>query len=336
MKEWIRYGVAFGFVLMMFAVSQATGEREVIFPEMLALVLGALCMERQPWRASRPLMVLLMTGSALVGVGVVRYVPMPLLGQALIGFGFVAICLILTDCSLAPMISACILPMYLGTETMVYPLAVVIMMLALVLIQWALERTGLRPAPQRFSWRKPTRGMFCAWGVTFAGFALLETAALTLGAKYLMISPLIVTWVEGCFHDWSGKRLRILATVVGSACIGIAARLLLCGMLGWPVVACGAIAAALLLGLQALLQAFIPPACAIGLLPFLLPQEGMGWYPVLTAAGCGVILLLTRFVSPVVAGRLAGNDRQGNTAPAEAASRCSGGQEARSDSGSKP
>lgn len=332
MKKWIRYGVAFGFVVVMFAVSQATGEREIVFPEILAVALGALCMERQPWRASRPLMVLLMTGSAFLGVGVVRFVPLPLLGQALIGFGFVAICLILTDCSLAPMISACILPMYLGTETMVYPLSVAVMMLVLVLIQWALERSGLRPAPQRFSWRKPTRGIFCAWGVAFAGFALLETAALTLGKVYLMVPPLIVTWVEGCFHDWNGRRMRILASVVGSACVGIAARLLLGGILGWPIVVCGAIAAALLLALSVLLRSSFPPACAVGLLPFLLPQEGIGWYPVLTAAGCGVILLLTRFVSPIVAKWLTKDERRGNTTPAEAAiNRCPGGRKSRLD-----
>ena len=115
-----------------------------------------------------------------------------------------------------------------------------------------------------------------------------------------MVPPLIVTLVEGCFHDWTKKRLRLLLTVTCCACVGVLVQLILVDWLKWPLTASGAAAAALVLCILILWKTPFPPACAIGLLPFLLPREGLAWYPVLVAAGCSVILLITRWLYPAV------------------------------------
>ena len=299
--KWIRYAIVFVLLLVMFGVSQALGEKEIIFPEIMAVTLGALCMDRQPWKVGRVHMVVMMTLSACAGVAVVRYLPLPLVWQALMGFVFVALCLILTDTTMAPMISACILPMFLQTESLVYPVSVAVMVTAVVLTQKAMERSGVRAPEPAFVWRRPSRNRLLAWGAVFAPFALLGGAAIASGLVYLIVPPLIVTWIEGCFHDWTGKRLRIFGAVACCSCAGVLVRLGLAEGLHWPLIASGAVAVALVFGILALLRTPFPPACAIGLLPFLLPAEGLMRYPLYAATGCAAILLLARIWSPWIA-----------------------------------
>ena len=301
MKQWIRRVIALALAAAMFLVSQRLQEPEIVFPEILAVAWGALCMERPPWKVSRPWTILLMTAAAFAGVGAVRFLPLPLAVQDMAGFVFVAMCLLGSDTTMVPMISACILPMYLRTESLVYPIAVATMTAAVALLQWCMERAGLRPPAERFRWQPPSRYRLLAWGLVFAAFALLETAAVASGKVYLMVPPLIVTLAEGCFHDWTKKRLRLFLTVTCCALAGVLAQFLLVDWLEWPLAASGTVAAALVLGILIVWKTPFPPACAIGLLPFLLPREGLVWYPVLVATGCGVILLLTRLLYPAIA-----------------------------------
>ena len=62
-----------------------------------------------------------MSIGAIVGVCIVRYSPFPLIVNLCISFAFSAICLQVSRTTLIPQISACMLPILLGTESWVYP-----------------------------------------------------------------------------------------------------------------------------------------------------------------------------------------------------------------------
>lgn len=104
----------------MVGVSELMGEKEIIFPEMAALTIGMWIVDKKVWTVSRLKLVLLMSIGAIVGVCIVRYSPFPLIVNLCISFAFSAICLQVSRTTLIPQISACMLPILLGTESWVY------------------------------------------------------------------------------------------------------------------------------------------------------------------------------------------------------------------------
>ncbi|MFR7934323.1 MAG: hypothetical protein ACLU4S_02690 [Clostridium perfringens] len=72
----------------MVSIAEITGEREIIFPEVAALVVGSWVLEKQPWKVSKLGLVGLMTLCSIVGVLIVRYVNLGLTIEVLIGLVF--------------------------------------------------------------------------------------------------------------------------------------------------------------------------------------------------------------------------------------------------------
>ncbi|MBS1440367.1 MAG: HPP family protein, partial [Alistipes sp.] len=143
-RRW-RYLSAMAVVVLMVGVAERTGEREVIFPEMAALAIGMWIAPKRVWNVTRLQLVLLMGAGAVAGVCIVRWSPWPLAANLALAFAFAAGCLSLSRTTLVPLVSACMLPVLLHTESWVYPAAVTAMSLIVVAGQRAMERGGLRP-----------------------------------------------------------------------------------------------------------------------------------------------------------------------------------------------
>ena len=145
-------------VVLMVGVAERTGEREVIFPEMAALAIGMWIAPKRVWNVTRLQLVLLMGAGAVAGVCIVRWSPWPLAANLALAFAFAAGCLSLSRTTLVPLVSACMLPVLLHTESWVYPAAVTAMSLIVVAGQRAMERGGLRPEVYydrpEWSWRR--------------------------------------------------------------------------------------------------------------------------------------------------------------------------------------
>ena len=140
----IRYFFALIMIVLMVGASEWLGEKEILFPEMAALVLGLWVIDKKTWTISRPMLVVLMTACAFFVILLVRYSPLQLLITIAISFAFTSLCLILTRTSLIPITSAAMLPVLLGTDSLVYPLSVFVMSLLVVSGQWLLEKNALR------------------------------------------------------------------------------------------------------------------------------------------------------------------------------------------------
>ena len=135
-----RYFYALLMILLMIGVAELLMEREIIFPEMAALTIGMWIVDKRVWQVSRVSMVALMILGAVAGVCIVCYSPFPLLVNLAFAFIFAAICLTLFRATLVPQISACMLPVLLGTESWVYPVAVLVMSVIVVVGQWGMEK----------------------------------------------------------------------------------------------------------------------------------------------------------------------------------------------------
>lgn len=86
-RRW-RYLSAMAVVVLMVAVAERTGEREVIFPEMAALAIGMWIAPKRVWNVTRLQLVLLMGAGAVAGVCIVRWSPWPLAANLALAFAF--------------------------------------------------------------------------------------------------------------------------------------------------------------------------------------------------------------------------------------------------------
>ena len=133
-KKRARYAASLGLVAAMVAAAELLGEQEVVFPEIAALAAGMWVIDKQVWRIGRRQAVWLMTLAAAAGWLIARIPGLPPPGGIALGFLFAAGCQVLTRTSLAPMLSACLLPVALGADSPVYPVAVFLLTLTLTVI----------------------------------------------------------------------------------------------------------------------------------------------------------------------------------------------------------
>ena len=73
----LRFGMCVALAAAMVGASEFIGEKEIIFPEITALTVGALAAPKQSWRVSRIRMVILIALCSVIGILIVRFSPLP-------------------------------------------------------------------------------------------------------------------------------------------------------------------------------------------------------------------------------------------------------------------
>lgn len=295
-----RYVSAAAAVLVMVLAAESTGEMELLFPEAAALFIGAWTLPSQPWKVSRPVLVLLMGTSAILGICVVRFVPAPLYIQLALAFICIAGILFISRTSMVPAISACILPVMLGTRSWVYPLAVAVLAVLAVLGRWGMERAGwVQPVEQTRVAGKP-RSEFIRWLKLLLCFLVLAVLPAVTGAVYFIVPPLIVVFIEYSNPGFrQGKSVvKVAAVLFLSALTGVAARMVLHEKLHVPLTVAAVTAITLLFCVQHVSGVRFPPAGALALLPMLLPADGLWLYPIEAGAGAIVLIAVSYLVFP--------------------------------------
>lgn len=279
-------------IVLMTATAELLNEKEIIFPEIAALVIGAWFVDRQPWRVNRIKLVVLMSLSAVVGICIVRFVSVPMFWQVAIGFAFTAISLTVSKTTLVPMISACILPIYLGTTTIIYPVSVLIMAFIIVLVQKLLEdrnyieKVLYQPVHMNF------REGLLYYGKRILMFLILAWWPISIGKLYIIAPPLIVTFIEFTNPKTKLRKQygKIIALVGIAAVIGTISRIYLYESLGISLTVCTLVIVVSMLLLFSFFGMSFPPAGAIGMLPLILKLEGLSYYPVFVVIGCCILV----------------------------------------------
>lgn len=287
-----RYIFALLMTALMVIIAELSGEKEIIFPEIVALTTGAWIAERQPWTSNKRKMFLLVSLSAFVGVFIVRYLDIPLLGQVLTCFMFTAIALTLTKTTLIPIISACILPVYLRTTTLVYPVSVTIMALIIITAQWIMEKRHLRPrniyVPVQYNYKNEIK----KWGKLLSVLAIIAFIPFKSQNLYFIAPPLIVAFAE--FSNVSSplrkKPLKVFWILVIAALIGTLLREILNEYLHLPLAICAILALSILFIIFDKIHTLFPPAGAILLLPMILKQEDLALFPVQVCVGSFIFI----------------------------------------------
>ena len=90
----------------MVGLAEWTDEKEILFPEMTALIIGLLIIDKRVWNVKRWQIILLMTLGAAVGICIVRYSPLPYVVNLCAAFAFAGASLLISRATLIPLISA--------------------------------------------------------------------------------------------------------------------------------------------------------------------------------------------------------------------------------------
>ncbi len=292
-------------IAVMIGASELMGEREIIFPEIAAIAVGMLLAPRRPWQVSRWRVLVLISLSAVVGLAVSVLLPLPLWEKMCMAFLLAQVLLVFGGTSFAPLISAAVLPVMLGTESMVYLIAAVSLTALILLVNYALERFGLR-APEAYCPVHPPEGR--AWARVMLRCLLgcvCIALAVTLRARYMVAPPMLVAFTEFMNAESPAKRKpwKAIALIAFCAAAGAVSRLALSVALGLPLTVSAIAAAVILLWLLREFDMYLPPAAALTVLAMLIPQSDLIVYPVEILVGIAVLMGLAKLTDALAEAR---------------------------------
>ncbi len=301
----IRYELpAILLVVAIFAVADFTGQKEIIFPEIAALALGAWVMEKSPWPGADIYFWLSPTLAALTGILIVRYFTFAPFWMITAAFCLVALELKLARSAMFPSISAAILPIITHSDSWYYPLSVcgltgIITLGRRAMNSYASAKCQTR-APtvtggyaRKETWTLPESAH---WGKLLAGVILVTAVAVRFDFLFMVAPPLIVAFVElskpgGAAREKAGTALILL---VLAAVFGVFWLLLIQNVFHLPVWISACVSTLTVFLLYHALRMPFPPAVAIALLPTILPEDILLMYPVQVLAGSAAFVVLSK------------------------------------------
>ena len=280
------------YVALVAAIAQAMHLPYVLFPELGALSHDILTRPHGTWARAPVMLVVTPFLTGLVGTLVTRHFGYGLVAVLLTVGAAIAIIGVLRS-PIAPAISAGLLPLSLGISSPRYAPSLLIGLgaLAAIAVIW---RRFVPPPPNAGSPGdladdivEEAPGDY-SWVPFFVAFLMVATGlAEVTGSRLLLFPPLVVIAFEMFAHagvcPWAGRPLVLPVACTLAAAAGVA----LVTMFGATPPAAGA---SILVGIG-ILRAFdlhVPPALAVGLLPFVIPGVGYGFA---VAVGAGTLLL---------------------------------------------
>lgn len=290
-------GMILLIVAAMVGAAELLGENEIIFPEIAAIAVGALLAPKMAWRTSRVRILVMIVLCALLGVGIVLFLPLPLWAQLSFAYGAAEVLYLLSGTTFAPMISAIVLPVLLGTRSAVYPAAALLLTLLILGCHLLLEKLGLKETadfvplrPARRDWRDAALRLLLV--------AAAAWAALRLDLRYVVAPPLLVAFTEFSGRGSGARKMpgKVVAAMALCGCAGALCRWALHLQLHLPLTVAAVAAAGLMIALLTKLGTFVPPAGALCILPMLLPAERVSGYPLQILAGAALFMALSLLV----------------------------------------
>lgn len=296
--SFIPYILTFIMVTSMVACATYLDEPEIIFPEITALTIGCWLAPQQIWKTSSIRFIALILIYSLLGVIMVKYIELPLYIKIISAFFMSLVGLHLSHTTFSPLISACILPIMMGTESWIYPIAATTMACLVICIQKILEHQHYIKKRIYHSSKVEKDSLFLGIKRLIV-VALLLALALYIDYPLLIAPPLIVAFIElsGPHIHLKKKIPQLFLSTVTMACIGAYAKYFLIIKFGFSTILTVAIVTSLLLLLIILTRITFPPMGAITILPFIIDVELLPIYPLLIGVGFIILSLFALIIS---------------------------------------
>ena len=293
--DWLGELATTLYIALIALFAQTTGLFYVLFPELGALAHDVLKRPHGTWARAPLMLVVTPFVAAVTGTLVAQHLPYGLVSVLLTVAGAILIIRLLRS-PIAPAISAGLLPVTLGLTSWWYPPSLLIgtVLLAGISLLWR----RIVPAPASAGSASDRADDIVEEPPTgyshipfFAVFLLIGAiAASVTGWRFVLFPPLVVIGYEMFAHasicPWAGRPLILPVACALTATAGV----IFVNLLGaGPFAAACSIAFGI-----ATLRIFdlhVPPALAVALLPFVIPEPDYR-FPISVGAGT---LLLTLF-----------------------------------------
>jgi hypothetical protein len=279
----------------MVGISEWLKQPETLFPEIAALVTGLWVVDKKIWTISRPMFVLLLTVSALFGVVLVLYSPFPPLVNIAVSFTFTSYCLILSRTTLVPITSAALLPVLMGTDSFIYPFSVFVLSIIVISGQWVLTKK----IPGQVVIHQKEKGDPIhhpkQWLKILIYLLLIAALPLYAGKPYFIVPPLITMFIEtsASTAGFRNRPLQVYLLIIVSALLGAMSQYYLHMIMGISLLNTVLLLfICLFLLFEAVGKIFVP-ACAIALIPMIIPENQVLSYPLQVSIGTGVFLFVS-------------------------------------------
>ncbi len=295
-KTIIRYIFSVAFVVLMLLVSVLLDEKEWIFPEVVALSIGMIVIDKRVWEIGRIKMIILFVLMSIIGTVLALYSPFSLVVNLATSVACSALLLMLFKTNIYPLISAGALPLVLNMGSWLYPVVVLVLCSLLASLQYVMEQMGLREKVNfkeiSVNWKKDLR----KWAKLILVIILCSIIPTKTGTVYFIVPPLIVTLVE-LSNPYAGVRkypVSIIFLLMMASLFGVAAHKILHIQYGFPIYVSAPVALIALFVLFEIMERRFAPAAAIAVLPTIINQNHIEFFPIeITISAITLVVVTT-------------------------------------------
>lgn len=283
---------------LMVGAAELLSEREIIFPEIAALTIGALAAPKRAWRTTRVRCVAFIAVCAVLGLCASVFLPLPLWAKITLVFAVCQALFLFSQTTFAPMISAAVLPVLLGTESVIYPISAIVMTTLVMLAELALTKAKLRGEEEFVPVPLPEKRDIADMLLRIGLAGIVAVAALFAGWRFCIAPPILVAFTEFSRRTCGARKKPVLAVSVIFACAaaGALCRGLFCVWLGLPLTIAAVAAMIAVLAVVRGTGLYLPPAGALAILPMIIPEDALLLYPVQVLVGTGAFMAAALFL----------------------------------------
>ncbi len=301
-KEYLPFMIAVILVTAMTALSELLEEKEILFPEIAAIACGSLISPKLSWNTDLLRVFITISIGSILGVLIVLFVPLALWLQMSLAFLIAMFMLSFSKTSFAPMISSIVLPVMLQTRSVIYPLSAMCLTAVIVLVRLSFEKAGLFHSqsfePNDTINKKQILSLFYCWCIG----SLVIVIALHFGCKYAAAPPLLVAFTEFCRPSSAVHKFpfKIAFVIVFGAASGSFFRYITVWTDIYQFLS-AALTITLVYIIMQRIKMYAPPAAALSILAFLIPESTLPWYSIQVAVGASAFIAFA-----IVRGKLSG------------------------------
>lgn len=294
MKEKLKYIIPVVIIALMVEAAIIFHDQEILFPEIAAIAIGTLVSPQLSWKTSRIRILISIMVAAICGMLIVAYVHLPVTYEMVLAYFIGQILLLSSETTFAPMISAIVLPVMLQTRSINYLISAFVFTSLILVVHYFFEKKGLvevKPVVFSSMWNKEKITIMLARTLlAFIGIVL----AFRFDFKFAVAPPLLVAFTE--FTNPQGKvrkkPMQAILLIFVCALVTSYSRYMLAMQLKMSLIIPVCVTSMFVIFMIATTKMYIPPAGAIGILAFLIPEDAVIYYPLHVFVGIAMMMLL--------------------------------------------
>lgn len=270
--------------------------REIIFPEIAAIAVGALVSPKFSWNACKIRIVSYISVCAMFGVAIVKWLPLPVWAQMIAAFLLAQVLLVNSKTSFAPMISALVLPVMLQTDTAVYIISAMALTSLIMLCRLAFEKGRILEQNDFSPLPKPRWNEYRNILLRTLFASAIIVPAVIFDFRFAAAPPLLVAFTEFSAPASKARGVPVKSVALITLCglFGAALRYIFCiKTTVLPLYAAAALTIICVILLMEAMKLYIPPAGAVSILAMLIPESSVIWFPLQIFIGTTLIMLIS-------------------------------------------